>query len=90
MRAKLVNESVNPRIPVEEFISWFDGIYNANPEVHWEWVLGALENDEDSSNDELKEYFMKEDDNMPEELIDELLAYRMYFLDFRYSQHIDV
>lgn len=85
MRAKLINEN---RITPGEFVQWFEGIQDANPEVDWYWVLGVLTNDEDSTNEELIEYFMKEEDNISEELINELLGYRNYFLDFRYSQHI--
>jgi hypothetical protein len=90
MKAKLVNEYMEPqRMTPEAFAAWFYSIYEDHPEVDWEAVLSSLMNDENSSYDEMHDYFIDEFD-LSDDLTIALLDKQEYFLDFRYAQLIQI
>jgi Fe2+ transport system protein B len=78
---EFINESIVPKD--EEFLQWaIEFKRNHDYLKDWDWLLSCIENDETSSDEELKEYFMKEkqDPETTEEIIDELIAHRTGFL----------
>jgi hypothetical protein len=99
MKAKTVNEDIysNSRMNISDFHNWFYDIIE-NPEYDlidyddWKWIIATLVNDEYSSDEELKEYFLDEYEGFKnnEELLDELISKREYFLDFRYVKDLDI
>ena len=101
VREKLYENS-DTKMSVEEFIDWFYDLYEdpQNSDLNWPWIVDSLVNDEISDDIEQEEYLMDPDElgektskalfDKNKKLMKELLAKRKYFLDFRYSQHIDV
>ncbi len=93
MRAKFVNElneMTYEKMSVEEFVTWYNNLVEENPTLPWYNIVSSLENDEDSTDGELYEYFIDElgvED--VDHVIEELLEKREYFMDFRYAQEID-
>ena len=99
MKAKIVNEDIydNSRMSETDFQNWFydlieDPKYDLIDYNEWKWIIATLVNDEYSSDVELKEYFLDEYEELKnnEELLDELISKREYFLDFRYAKHLDL
>jgi len=89
MRAKTINEMTYQRMSVEEFVNWYENLVQKHPNLHWYNILSSLENDENSTQGELYDYFISDlqIDDIP--LIEDILEKREYFLDFTYAQHID-
>jgi len=74
----LVKESIVPRESKEAFLVWLEETVAASDE-EWEWIVGTLVNDEDSTDEELFTYFAE--NGVPDETIQELLAHREGFLE---------
>ena len=73
------------RLTVIEFVEVVEEIFQAN-DYNPEFVHQVLANDENSTNEELLQYFVEngEDPNP----ITTLLSLRDYFLDFRYVKEL--
>ena len=89
MRAKLIKEMMYERLSIEEFVHWFETLQRSNPKLPWYNIVSALENDENSTDGEVYDYFKQELQIEDHHLIEELLEKREYFMNFEYSQHID-
>jgi len=89
MKAKLVNEMVYEHLSVEEFVSWFEELQEIWSDLPWYNLISSLENDEDSTDGELYDYFLSELGIKDTGLIEELLEKRQYFMNFEYAQHIN-
>lgn len=83
---KMVVENIGQRDSVEEFVAYVEDLKDEYPDEEFAFILSVIVNDENSSDDELRNYFLENEINPI--LIDKLLLKRNYFLDFTYSQHI--
>jgi hypothetical protein len=74
------------RLTVIEFVEVVEEIFQAN-DYNPEFVHQVLANDENSTDEELLQYF--EENGEDPVTIQELLAIRDYFLDFRYVKELN-
>jgi hypothetical protein len=89
MKAKLVNESMYPRMTVDEFVAWYEDITTKNPSLPWYNIVSSLENDENSTDGDLYDYFMSQFGIEDHNILNQLLDKREYFMNFEYAQNID-
>ena len=88
VREKLY-ENLSDKMSPDQFTDWFYNLYEdpQYEDIDWPIVVDTLTNDEDSTNEEIKEYLSNK---ICPILLNKLLDKRRYFLDFRYSQHINI
>ena len=99
MKVKLVKESLDNRMSVEEFVDWFDNTLEAwydTPDKELQFILSVLMNNEESTDEELISYlldeigeFSKGNVVVPRRFLEELVNKRDYFLDFTYAREIE-
>jgi len=83
---KKFNEFVNERQSIpdkDEFLKWVIGFKEKYDHLEdWNWLLDSITNDENSDDEELKEYFLseKKDPDTTENMIDELIEHRTGFM----------
>ena len=88
-KAMGIGSRAYPNMSVREFVKWFQKeiVPYFNSDFDAEGIVMDIVNDEESSDDELREKWI-EDDGAPEEIIKKLIEMRPYFWDWNYVQHI--
>jgi len=87
-KAMGIGSRAYPNMPVREFVKWFQKeiVPYFNSDFDAEGLVMDVVNDEESSDDELRERWAEEE--APKEIINQLLDMRSYFWDWNYVQHI--
>ena len=76
-----------PKMSVDEFTEYISNVMDDYPNEDYYWLVAVLCNDENSTDDDLKNWLVIEN-YANKNLVNKFLEMREYFLDFRYSQCI--
>ena len=91
MKAKLVKESLDNRMSVNEFILWFDNLLVEHSSVEddeFDFAISTMIHYKSATDQELRDYLMDENYESNWKFVEELIDKRDYFLDFKYVQEI--
>ena len=77
------NDSIVHNLPApymnkRNFINWLTELHSKYESEQWDWILSTMVNDDDGGDEEIESYFIE--NNLPAELVKELLSKRSEFL----------
>jgi hypothetical protein len=80
-----INEQYDSK---EEFLSFMEILTNEYPNEEWSFILSTLQNDEESSDLEIKDYLIS--NGVDDILTDKLISKRQYFFNFDYTKDLTI